>query len=835
MHTLIELVAGAAGRFEHRPAMSLRCGLRDQVWTHAQLWQAVQTVAHRLRECGIDRNDRVLMCAPNSPHYVAGLLGIMLRGAIAVPLDLGSTPEFVAQVAEDTDAVALIGDPSGPSCRLPTHPLADMVAGAAKPYDGARPHANDIAEIVYTSGTTGNPKGVVLTHANIVASTLSAIAMVAPDRDWRLLSLLPLSHMFEQTVGLFGPLRHGALIHYGIPRHSAAVGKAMRRYRINVVVAVPQLLSHMLQGIERGVRRGDRVAAWERAHRIAPYLSARLRRVLFREIHRQLGGKLELFLCGGAYLPPEAELGWETLGVKVIQGYGATECAPLIASNTPQIRLPGSVGRPAPGVEVRIAEDGEIQVHGANVFSGYWHNERASADALLEGGWYCTGDLGEIDAAGNLRILGRKKDRVVLPSGMNVFLDDIEHVLNQEPGVRASVVVEVKKPNGAIGFTAVVLVEDGSATTAEEAVRRANARLAPHQRLSGVSVWDGDDFPRTAIGKIKRQPVGAWLARRAKPGAAAPVSPQTSVSPLQRTLAELCGVDAAAITPQSELTLDLGLNSLARVELALLLEENFNVVVEDADLARVEKVSQLAELIERGGSVQASQETATWPLRYASKWVRRVLQASLLFPVHRLVARPFTVEGLEHLRGLELPALLISNHASHVDTVSIIRALPRGMRDKLAVAAAQDYFFRYPLVGAATSLLLNTFPFSRQGAVRTSLEHCGYLADEGWSVLIYPEGTRSTTGELLPFKLGIGLLATQMQVPVVPLSVSGGTDVLPKGRVVPRPAPVTVRFGKALSFSEEDDPVETTRQLRQLVADLMTASPERRIAEHGNI
>src|SRR5512135_2653362 len=402
MQTLIELVADAAARYEGRPAMTLRCGLRDQVWSYAQLWQAIQSVASQLQEKGIGQGDRVLLLAPNSPQYVAGLLGLMLRGAIAVPLDLGSTPQFIGEVAEDTGAVALIGKAKTAPSNLPLHAFADLLDGPAV-YAGPRPQAGDIAEIIYTSGTTGNPKGVMLSHANIVASALSATVAVPPSSDWRLLSLLPLSHMFEQTVGLFGPLLHGALIHYGVSRQTAAIGKAMRRYRINVMVAVPQLLSHMLQGIERGVRRNNRGAAWDRAHRIAPYLPIGLRRLLFRRVHARLGGKLECFLCGGAYLPPETELAWEKLGVKVLQGYGATECAPLIASNTRESRLPGSVGRPAPGVEVRIAEDGEIHVRGANVFSGYWHNARATAAALLEGGWYCSGDLGELDAAGNLR------------------------------------------------------------------------------------------------------------------------------------------------------------------------------------------------------------------------------------------------------------------------------------------------------------------------------------------------------------------------------------------------------------------------------------------------
>lgn len=821
MQTLIDLVAEAAARFQEQPALTMRQGLRDQVWSHARLWQSIQTVACRLQELGIGAGDRVLLLAPNSPHYVAGLLGIMLRGGIAVPLDLGSTPEFIDKVARHTRAVALVGNSAAAPPAVPGHSFADLLAAFPQTYAGPLPQEGDIAEIIFTSGTTSHPKGVMLSHANILASIRSATTMVRPDRDWRLLSLLPLSHMFEQTVGLFGPLQHGALIHYGVPRQSAAIGKALRRYRINVMVAVPQLLVHMLQGIERGVRRDGHQRVWESAHCLAPHLPFGLRRRLFGRVHAQLGGRLEAFLCGGAYLPPEVQLAWERLGVRAVQGYGATECAPLIACNTLDSRLPGSVGYPAPGVQVRIAPDGEIQVQGANVFSGYWHDETASASALLDGGWYCTGDLGEFDAAGHLFIRGRKKDRVTLSSGMNVFLEDIEGVLNRQPGVRASVVVDVQKPNGETGFSAVLLLEAGGADRAEAVVRQANAELAMQQRISGIHVWEREDFPRTAIGKLKRHAVRDWLMQSKSSDAAPAMPAQAGIPLLQRLLAELSGIEATAISAQSDLTLDLGLSSLARVELAQLLEENFNVPIEDADLAQVEKVAQLEALIEHGGSAPARYPVPVWPLQPLAGRVRRLLQAWLLFPVHGLFARPFRVEGLEHLDGLEQPALLISNHASHIDTVSIIRALPEPLRHHLAVAAAQDYFFRHRLVGSFISLLMNTFPFSREAAIRSSLEHCGYLADLGWSVLIFPEGTRSTTGELLPFRLGIGLLATQMQVPVVPITVLGGCDVLPKGHAVPRAAPITVRFGAPLRFSGQDNPTETALRLQQVVAGLM--------------
>ena len=839
MDTLIDLVATAADCYEDRPALVLRSGLRDTTWSYRRLWQAVNAVARHLsEERAIRPGDRVLICAPNSPQFVATFLGTMLSGAIPVPLDTGSTAEFIERVAADTEAAAIITDLPLPPPGLPRYFLADLsYAGGARLF-GAQAKAADVAEIIYSSGTTGKPKGVVLTHGNIIANIHSAQATVPDPQPWRLLSLLPLSHMFEQTVGLFVPLLLGATIHYGVSRQSAATRQAMKRYRINVMVVVPKLMTHMLQGIEREVRRNGHGKAWEHAHRLAPYLPLPLRRLLFRAVRRQLGNALDIMLCGGACLPPETELAWERLGVRVIQGYGATECAPLIAGNTLDRRLPGSIGRPAPNIRVRLAEDGEILVKGANVFAGYWRNEAATRAAFTADGWYRTGDLGTLDSHGNLSIRGRKKDMVALPTGMNVFLEDIESILSRQPGVKGCVVLDMPLPNGEIGFTTAVLADhdipghpNGQAI-AQAAVRSANLQLAPHQRINGFMLWEGEDFPRTAIGKLKRHEVRAELdktapgtAQHEDPSLPEPASATAETTPLQRLLGDLSGISAAAITPESDLNLDIGLSSLARVELALLLEETFNVMIEDGDLAKVEKVSQLAALIGQGGSSAPRAEIPLWPLKPFNRWLRSLFQRLLVFPLHRCVARPFSVEGLEHLRDLEQPVLYIANHCSHIDTVSIIRALPGSLRDHLAVAAAADYFFRIPVVGTLTSLLLNTFPFSRQGAVRTSLEHCGFLADQGISVLIYPEGTRSTTGELLPFKLGIGLLATQLHVPVVPIAVFGGRDALPKGRIIPHTAPLGVKFGKPLRFNEKDDPTAVTALLRQQVAELMALPP----------
>ena len=817
MSTLVELVANAAQAYGERTALVMRAGLRDERWSYLRLWRAVNAVAGYLRgQCGLQPGARVLVCAPNQPRLVATLLGAMRASLVPVPLDPFTSADFAARVAKDTEAALFIAGSSLEVPGLARVAIAALPLDAEPPRAGELPAAGDIAEIVYTSGTTGKPKGVVLTHANILANTLSADQLTAHSRPWRMLSLLPLSHMLEQTVGLFAQLYRGSTVVYGVAHNPAAIMKAMRRYHVVAIVLVPQVLVHMLRALEREVERRGALRLWRWQNRLADHLPLAARRLLWHSLLREMGGVLEVFMCGGASLPPDVERAWERLGVRVMQGYGATECSPIIAGNTLVRRVPGSVGRAVAGVQLRLSREGEVQVQGANVAAGYWRNDDATRAAFTPDGWYHTGDLGEADAAGNLYIKGRLKDMVVLPSGLKVFLEDLEEVLGQQAGVRDCVVLDVSRPEGGTLFTGVVIGEG-----AEQAMRAANARLAQHQRLSAVIAWEGADFPRTGLGKIKRAEVRAWLEQRAGEAAPAPAAAATRAAQLAEVLSEISGVAAQRISPQTNLNLDLALTSLLRVELALALEERFGVVLDDGDVAGIETVQQLAGLLERGAVGDSAGELPAWPLRAPARLARAALQRALLFPLHALLARPFRVQGGDRLRGLRLPALFIANHASHVDTVSIVRALPRHIRNRLAVAAAADYFYRFTALGWLTALMLNTFPFSREGAVRASLEHCGELADDGWSVLIYPEGTRSTSGELLPFKSGIGLLASGLGVPVVPIAVLGGHSVLPKGRALPRPGPVRVVFGAPLELPADIAPARAVATLQQAVADLM--------------
>jgi long-chain acyl-CoA synthetase len=824
--TLVDLLKTAKVSFGARPALTMHTGLREDSWSYDRLWDSAHAVARYLGgELGLARGSRVLVWGPNSPQLAATYFGTMLAGMILVPIDPLSNAGFVERVLDKTEgSVVITGFPGGTFGRAQTIAIADLPLDTPGPPIQAMPFPADVAEIVFTSGTTGAPKGVILTHRNIVANVRSASRLV-PARDYRLLSILPLSHMLEQTMGLYVPLLFGGTVHYTSGRHPRVIAAAMRRYRVTTLVLVPQVLELMYRGIEHEVEARNGGRKWRLAHSLAPRLPMPARRVLFRQVLAGLGGALDFVICGGARLSDELMLGWERMGVRVIVGYGTTECAPLVAGNSYTERVPGSVGRSAAGVQVRLTGESEILVKGANVTPGYWEDTPTTTAAFEKGGWYRTGDLGSFDNDGHLFLTGRLRDLIVLPNGLNVYPEDVEEQLLQEPDIADCVVVPLPDATGNVTVHAVVIPSRetsdpiGQPDRVAAAVRTAAGRLVPHQRVSGFTIWDGDDFPRTNLRKVKRHEVASVAAGKTRPpGVAAAPSGDPHFDQVRRLLATVTGEAAPTITPATHLEHDLNLDSLGRVELAVALEADLGAALEEGHLSEVGTVGDLMALLDRSDAAPVAPVFPEWGLRPAVATVRRLLQTAILFPIHRLFARPFVVEGEANLRGLESPLLFIANHTSHFDTPSILRALPYRLRQKTAVAAAADYFYASRMRGAVMTLVLNTFPFSREGAVRSSLEHCGDLADAGWSVLIYPEGTRSPTGSLDEFRSGIGLLAEQLRVPVIPIGVIGAYALMPKGSYRPRVGPLVVRFGEPIWPKPGSDRTELIEALELAVA-----------------
>jgi long-chain acyl-CoA synthetase len=536
LRTLLDLLAEAVATYGDRTALSLR--LDDgttTTWSYRELDRRSKFVAWRLRALGLEPGDRLLTWSPSTPELPATYFGAMRAGLIIVPLDLRMSSDAVEGIVATSGARHLVlgtgrDAPDPREAGLERFPTTTVDAIAAEPdasFPGdweaqlaswPDPAPSDVFELVFTSGTTGTPKGVMLAHDNVVAS-IASFHRIVPRMEHRIVSLLPLSHLLEQAVGLYYALSVGADVLYVRSRNPRVIFDALREHRVTSMVVVPQVLDLFWSAIEREVAKRGRETAFNRLRGIARHLPMGLRPRLFGGVHKGLGGGFRLFLSAGAFLPPALQRGWEDLGVTVLQGYGTTETGTGSCTRLDDHGL-GTVGRPPDGVEMRIADDGEIQFRGPTVFRGYWENPTATAEAFTADGWYRTGDIGHLDAAGRLILSGRKKDIIVLPNGFNVYPEDIENAL-RIAGIRDSVVLETKPGRieavvlgsaagapGAVGETEPAEVRE----RIDAAVKAANATLGPNQRIAGWRLWPEDDFPRTHTLKIKRIGVRAWVA-----------------------------------------------------------------------------------------------------------------------------------------------------------------------------------------------------------------------------------------------------------------------------------------------------------------------------------
>jgi len=527
--TILDLFDETVARNGDRPALGLG-GDADAThhWSFRELQRRSRIAAWRLRALGLQPGDRILTWSPSTPELPAAYYGAMRAGLVIVPLDLRMAPDAIERIAARADPKRLIvgtgrdaPDPRDAGLGdLPTTTLDDVTAEPDDTFPPdwetqletwPRPQSSDVVELVFTSGTTGTPKGVILAHDNVLAS-VRAMHRVIPPLEHRVVSLLPLSHLLEQAVTLFYALDVGADILYVRSRNPRVIFEAIREHRTTSMVVVPQILELFWTAVEREVERAGRTATFDRSRRIARRLPFGLRRLIFRQVHARFGGGLRLFVSSGAFLPPALQQAWEDLGVILIQGYGATETG-FGTCTTREDHGLGTVGRAVPPVEMRLAGDGEIQFGGPTLFKGYWNDPEATAAAHTDDGWYRTGDIGRLDDEGRLILMGRTKDIIVLPNGLNVYPEDIENAL-RVAGVRDSVVVETRPGR----IEAVILPPQGTtdpATVREvtgAAVKAANARLAQHQRVAAFRFWTDDDFPRTHTLKVKRDVIRRWAA-----------------------------------------------------------------------------------------------------------------------------------------------------------------------------------------------------------------------------------------------------------------------------------------------------------------------------------
>jgi long-chain acyl-CoA synthetase len=866
-------------------------GNRRRTTTYGELARLSGRFAALLAQRGIGSGDRVLLWGENSAEWIAAFYGCLLRGVLAVPLDAYGSAEFTHRVAADVRPKLAVGDAlllaqlSHPSDKNKDvarvgHPELEIPLLAFDGWLSMLPaeEAGPIAglsrqtplQILFTSGTTGDPKGVVLTHGNVLASVEPIEAGAQPYMRWerllahplRIFDTLPLSHVFGQTMGLWVPPIFAAEAHFESRLVAARLIETMKRGRISVLAAVPRVMALLKTHLEATLPGlAERVAASQKK------MGVPRRWWRFRDAHRAFGLKFWAVISGGGALPGPLEQFWSALGLVVVQGYGMTETSALITLNHPFHVAHGTIGKPMPGREVKLGPDGEVLVRGESISHATW-----SGGALQPRSeeWLATGDLAESVAGGELRFLGRKSEVIVTAAGMNLHPEDLEAAIEQEPGVTGCAVVAMETASGP--EPCAVLAMRGHGDGAAAAIERANQRLAEFQQLRRWVLWPEPDLPRTSTGKVRRKAVSEWLAgiqaaaAQANTGVAAAAGAFGASSDwLLKLIAEISGEAPRGVGDELRLSEDLQLDSLGRVQLAAALEERLGIAPQGGLLDEARTLGELRSLIAgedeggrnawtpnligeqalgqalAGAAVQSAIEPESnaapehclyprWPWLAPFQWLRVAFIEAVERPLVWLLAAPRVVAP--QLPADAEPLLIVANHVTAYDGPLVQYALPGPLRRRIAVAMAGDLLEDYrhfrnperapgrrgfylpgPLIWLLLTALFNVFPLPRRRNFQRSFTHADAALDRGYNVLVFPEGTRSAEGSLARFRGGIGLLVKQSGARVLPVGLRGLGELKAGRRGWFRSGRIEVHVGQPIRFAPEETEAAITERL----------------------
>jgi long-chain acyl-CoA synthetase len=871
-------------RYDCQIAVVRHQGNRRRVTTYGEIARLAGRFAMLLVQRGIRSGDRVLIWAENGAEWIAAFYGCMMRGVLAVPLDAYGSMEFAARVAADVQPKLVVGDALLLHQLPGTWPrftfedwLSELPAEEFGPVEGLSRQTP--LEILFTSGTTDDPKGVVLTHGNVLASVEPIERGAQPYMRWerllvhplRIFDTLPLSHIFGQTMGLWVPPIFTAEVHFESRLVASRLIETIKSERITALAAVPRVMALLKTHLEATHPSLTGRLAQSAEKRIGPLM----RWWRFRDVHREFGLKFWALISGGGALGGPLEQFWNALGLVVIQGYGMTETSALITLNHPFHVARGTIGKPLPGREVKLGPDGEVLVRGPMISSASW---QGGALRPRHDEWLATGDVAETQPSGELRFVGRKSEVIVTAAGVNLHPEDLEAAIEQEPDVAACAVVAMETVTGPEACA--VLAMRGSGDKAAAAIERANRKLAEFQRLRHWVLWPEPDLPRTSTGKVRRKAVAAWLAEiqaaAAAPRAAGANAFGASSDWLLALIAQITGEAPASVGDELRLTEDLQLDSLGRVQLVAALEERLGIEAQGGRLEQAETLGELRSLIagEAEGTRVANSPTLRaagakriitegavrqdvpeaegdaapakyiyprWPWLLPFQWLRVAFIETVERPLVWLLAHPRVVAP--ELPPSDQPMLIIANHVTAFDGPLVQCALPGAMRRRIAVAMAGDMLEDYrhfrnperaqgkrgfylpgPLIYLLLTALFNVFPLPRRRNFQRSFAHAGEAMDRGYNVLVFPEGTRSAEGTLARFRGGIGLLAKQSGAMVLPVGLRGLGELKVAQRGWFRSGKIEVHIGQPLRFAPEETETAITARLHAEVKRLMKDS-----------
>jgi long-chain acyl-CoA synthetase len=886
---LHEILLIAAAKWGHRAAFRHVYGGKVREIAYEDLPRLTYLFGQSLIMRGVQPGDRVVLCADNCPEWVIACISAFRIGVTVVPVDSRSRQADIEMIGEKVKpTLYLLGrmqfgvlrESLDESRVVLLDEILNPIANQPEATDRPMVHFKTIvpettALIVFTSGTSGVSKGVMLSHANIVANVMEVARTFPVEPGDKFLSILPLSHMFEYTAGCIAPLVRGATLVFSRLRGPEHLRQLLKVEKINALIGVPAIYQNVLKAIEAriaGLEPGAQTTAKVARKLVGSGLAPGS--LLMKKVHAEFGGRIKFWAAGGAPVPEPVVRGLASFGIPVLAGYGLTEASPIVSCNMIGQNRPGSVGKPVRNVEVRIEQSGEIVVRGPSIMQGYFGDE-AATNEVLKDGWLYTGDIGRLDSDGYLYVTGRLKSTIVTGGGYNIHPEELEYALEQSPMIKEASVFGVASEAGEQAHAIIVPTAEYADRASEREMFRAEiARcvedLAEYKRLSGFEVYQGE-LPRTRTNKIQRNKAAELYEalRSNAPPITAPETAELSVDEeaictavvdvMDPAMVERLGVEAGKLPLKANLAGDLGVDSFARLELAVRLEQLFGVIIAEEAVNDVQTVAELITLVksqkrgEHDGNDVVSCESNNFDglmNLYASMMPdgsaqrNRLLNAIVPWPHGRhaiaslkLTEKPAVQEarkqlvagmrlamraynqyecfGVENLE-IEPPYIVVANHA-------IFAAFPKRLVPLVHPVAASDLFFRNRLAAEISANLINAVPFDRYGEFEKSMAECRALLRDKQILIIFPEGTRSTTGKVGPFRSGASQLAIDAQCKVVPAYIEGSGKVLPKQGKMLRPGKITITFGTPIEPPENQGDLKQIQQFSKLLQDTVVA------------
>jgi len=854
---------------EHRDSIAFNYLDRD--WkriTYGAFASDAKAIASCLIKTGINKADRIAIFSENRNEWCASYLGIVMAGAIAVPIDSQLNPESLRNLLIDSESrIIFFSSKTEASANEAAAGLDIRKINVDSPdfkemcgfqekvrYPETSPE--DIASIIYTSGTTGIPKGVMLTHRNFCSDAEALIKAGVITKSDNVLSLLPLHHTYPFMSTFLVPLFLGAAITYSPSLKGPDITASMKDNGVTILVGVPQLLEMIRNGIMDKFKKLP--APLPLLMKALLKFSGSLRRktginiskAILKPVHNALGNRFRFFASGGARLDPEVMRGIEALGFTVLEGYGLTETSPVVTFNPMSKRKPGSAGKPLPSAEIKIispadgsvldiGKEGEIAIKGPMVMKGYYKNPAATEQALRDN-YFFSGDLGYIDRDGYLFITGRIKEVIVLGSGKNIYPEEVEKEYSKIPLIKEICVIPLSPPLakggegglGRIEALHAIIVPDLDYARQQQTgniyealgweIAKISGRLSSYQRIKGFTLYSGS-LPRTSLGKLRRFMIKDLVKVKSEQLKVKSEDKTLTSDAVGKTVIECLTPmlkEPAPIQSKDNLELDLGLDSLQRIELVVSLENKFFIKLPETFASDIQTVGEIVEKMKglgvrgqgldtplsppllrgefKGGvSLIFSQEPEEAEKKKVglkqggAEWLFVSFLAGILKLIFRIFFR-LEVKGIENIPNA--PFIIASNHCSNLDGFAAAAALPLNIYRTLYFQGFQKYFTSR--LTAFFARLAHVIPIDPETYLGKALQLSAYVLKNNKALFIFPEGGRSYDGTLMEFKKGIGILALELNVPVVPSHIEGSFEALPKGAFLPRFKKITIRFDK---------------------------------------